>query len=225
VSALFVIVDSAAVEESRKIVSPPPLLATIPASFVIVAELALAKLENLNRPPDAACIRPPLLVRATFRPAMELLVNSIAPKAAPLLDTATRFWVRPDWFEMPVPLIVRILPVVVTVKAFAVEAKSISLTSVFAESERFVIVDVSKVAASDVPFGTVLEGFQLAGVFQSPLDGELDHCALAALSAGRMMTDKKNVNSCNATLLLEIILIINRRFGGDAGLSRVGIYT
>src|SRR5437868_14788290 len=43
----------------------------------------------------------------------------------------------------------------------------------------FVMFDAAKVAISDGPFGT-LSGVQLTAVFQSPLAGELSHCALPA---------------------------------------------
>ena len=77
VSALFVIVAVAAVDESRKSVAPPVLKAALPASFVIVAEPAVANWENLNRPPNASIVAPPMLVRATFAPTLELLVKSM----------------------------------------------------------------------------------------------------------------------------------------------------
>src|ERR1044071_829938 len=55
----------------------------------------------------------------------------------------------------------------------------ISLTSIGAESERVVILELANVAVSPGPFGTV-SGIQLAAVFQSPLTGLALHVALPA---------------------------------------------
>jgi len=88
--------------------------------------------------------------------------------------------VTPELFVMPTPLMVNVKPgLAVMVKGLrrAFESNTIPLTSVFSEIERSVVLDKSKKAVSDGPFGTVV-GIQLAPVFQSPEPGLRAHIAL-----------------------------------------------
>ena len=86
-------------------------------------------------------------------------------------------------------------------------------TSVSLDIETLVTLDVPKVAVSDDPLGTVV-GFQLAPVFQSPLDGELDHCALPARNAGKAVTDKITASRRDTTLVLGLSFFIEEQFRG-----------
>ena len=67
------------------------------------------------------------------------------------------------------PLMVSSVPTPVLIaKALAPELNAMLFTSVLVESETSVVLETSKVAVSDGPFGTVA-GVQLAAVFQLPL--------------------------------------------------------
>src|SRR4029077_20748886 len=83
---------------------------------------------------------------------------------------------------MPAPLMVSVkLGLTVMVYAEAAGVNVTPLTSVFSEIERAVVLDKSKKAVSDGPFGTVV-GIQLAPVFQSPEPGLRAHIALPPLA-------------------------------------------
>jgi hypothetical protein len=87
-------------------------------------------------------------------------------------------------FVIPVPVIDNASGTVlvfgtVIVKALAPELNTMLLTSVVAESETAVLVDVAKVAVFDGPLGTV-NCTQLLALFQLPEAGLAFHVALPA---------------------------------------------
>jgi hypothetical protein len=93
----------------------------------------------------------------------------------------TKFWVTPELFVIPVPLMVNFFGQVI-VNELAPELKTIAATWIAPESEMLVILEVLKVAVSEGPLGTVF-GVQFAAVFQSPLTGFRFHVALPAKTA------------------------------------------
>ena len=93
----------------------------------------------------------------------------------------TKLWVIPELLVMPAPLIVRVLSLlaVLIVKALALELKIMLFTSISTLTERLVILEVSKVAVSAKPFGTVA-GVQLVVLFHLLFGGDAFQVALPA---------------------------------------------
>ena len=86
----------------------------------------------------------------------------------------------PELLAMPVPLSRKLNgELAVIVKALTLALNEMVLTSVFADSERWVVDDPPKVAASAALFG-IVAGVQLPEVFQSPLAGFGSQVALPA---------------------------------------------
>ena len=125
-------------------------------------------------------------------PALDLPEKVITPMLeSPAKAVVTKFWVVPESFMTPAPL--KVSPawvVAVMEKASAPEAKTISFTSVAAESRIVGLLEVAKVAVSLGPFGTVF-GIQFAAVFQSPLVGLVRHVAphVERSDRGRLVGD------------------------------------
>ena len=136
-------------------------------------------------PPAAPLAVAPLLVNVISGPpatvfAAALLVNTIVPKLPAPSVAVTKFGLVAELFVGPTPLMVNVnVGLAVMVNALAPELNTMPLTSVFAESETLVILEVAKVAVSDAPLGTVV-GVQFVAVFQSPVAGLAFHVALPA---------------------------------------------
>src|SRR3954468_20130026 len=94
-----------------------------------------------------------------------------------------------ELFTIPGPLMV-MFSVVVIVKALAMGVKMRLATSNLSDTEISVVFELSKVAVSVGPFGSVA-GVQLAAIFQSPLVGFRFQMALPAIvfGQGRAMTN------------------------------------
>jgi len=75
-----------------------------------------------------------------------------------------------ELFTIPAPFMVRSWRAVLIVKLLALGLNAMLLTVTAAESDRSVVLETSKVAMFEEPFGTVA-GVQLAAVFQSLLVG------------------------------------------------------
>src|SRR5262249_47122441 len=94
----------------------------------------------------------------------------------------TKFWVIPEPFVIPAPLIVSaIVPLLagrVIVNALAPGLKTMLFTSIDAVIETSVVLETPKVATSFGPFGTVA-GVQLAGLLQSLSTGLAFQVALS----------------------------------------------
>src|SRR5262245_21111557 len=95
----------------------------------------------------------------------------------------TKFWVIPESFVIPAPLIVSVAapfagPAVI-VNALAPGLKTTLFTSIDTAIETSVVLETPKVATSFGPFGT-LAGVQLAGLLQSLSTGLAFHVALPA---------------------------------------------
>ena len=95
-----------------------------------------------------------------------------------------------ELFTIPGPLIV-MFSVVVIVKALAKGVKMRLATSNLSEREVSVIFELSKVAVSVGPFGTVA-GVQLAAMFQSPLVGFRFQVALPAAAVAPVTSISRN---------------------------------
>jgi hypothetical protein len=76
----------------------------------------------------------------------------------------------PELFVTPMPSMIKTWDAELIVKALAPELNTMALTSVTAERETAVLVDVAKVAVSEGPLG-IVAGVQLPASFQSPLAG------------------------------------------------------
>ena len=207
VPPLLVKVPLAAVEVSLKIVmpwSPPnwlltvlPLLIKVPLAAVVLLLNSVAPpvevpktrpllvkvpwpaLEESEKSVQRASppIPPPFMVKKVPLPAVALFLNNnpnVTPKGA-----ATKFSVVPELFVIPVPLMVSVPWLAVTVKELAPGAKVMPSTVVFAEIEMAVVFEIAKVAVSADPLGTVA-GVQFVAVFQSPETGLRCHVALPA---------------------------------------------
>ncbi len=86
----------------------------------------------------------------------------------------------PELLVTPAPLIVNVTEgLAVIVKALAPELNTMPLTSVLAEAETLVVLEVAKVAVSDEPLGTVA-GVQLLAVSHSPVAGLVFQVAVPA---------------------------------------------
>src|SRR6266480_5033575 len=84
-------------------------------------------------------------------------------------SAVTKFFMLPELFVMPTPLIVSSNPgLMFIVKALAPALNTMPLTSVLAERETAVRLLVANVAVSDGPLGTVI-GFFLAAVAPSQI--------------------------------------------------------
>src|SRR2546423_15115464 len=106
-------------------------------------------------------------------------VKIVFPDSAGEGET-TNSWRIPELLVTPEPLTVKCAREVwVIVKGLALGLKTMPFTSVVPEFEMLVVFEMSKVAVSDGPFGTVA-GVQLAAVFQLPLVGLRFQVALSA---------------------------------------------
>jgi len=197
---LLLIVALPAVAVSWKTVSPPNAPKTVAPLLVIVALPAVEVTKKSVSPPDAPLSVPPLLVKAVMLPAVALLVNTMAPRlpVPELLTAVTKFWVIPELFVMPTPLIVSVKAgAAVMVKALAPEAKLIAATCVLAVMETLVMLEVSNIAVSEGPLGTA--GDQLAALFQFPLTAFACHSARVAKVIALLRADVRNNNAAAAT--------------------------
>jgi hypothetical protein len=117
---------------------------------------------------------------------VESPVNRIVPK-----ELATNLCAIPELFVIPVPLMVNVRAErAAIVNLLAPALNTMPFTSVSREMETRVIVDTSKVAMSDGPFGGP-PAVQFAAVPQDPVAGLANHVALPAnvvlLTASRTM--------------------------------------
>ena len=93
---------------------------------------------------------------------------------------ATKFCEIPELLVMLAPLIVNVnVGLAVILNALAPALNTRSLTSVLADVETLVLLEVAKVAVSAGPFGGLL-GVQLVALFQSPVAGVAFQVALPA---------------------------------------------
>ena len=169
-----------AVELSWKSVEPPFAPLAVPPLLVKVPLPAVEVFTNSVVPPPPPLTVAPLFVKAVLIPAVALLLKRICPKLPAPSTAVTKFSVIPELFVIPVPLRVSVNVVLaVMVKALAPALNTMPFTSVFAEIDTPVVLEVANVAVSPEPFGTVI-GVQFAAVFQSPLPGLKSHCALPA---------------------------------------------
>src|SRR5437660_8636407 len=92
----------------------------------------------------------------------------------------TKFCIVAELFDSPLPLMFNISEAgTLTLNALAPGLNTTLLTCVVAEMETEVILEISNVAVSEGPLGTVA-GVQLAAVFQSLLIGFRFQVALSA---------------------------------------------
>ena len=92
----------------------------------------------------------------------------------------TKFCIVAELFDSPLPLMFNISEAgTLTLNALAPGLNTTLLTCVVAEMETEVILEISNVAVSEGPLGTVA-GVQLAGLFQSLSTGLAFHVALSA---------------------------------------------
>jgi hypothetical protein len=123
-----------------------------------------------------------VLLNTVLLPAVARFVNAIVPTLPDRSMFVLNCWVTPELFVMPTPLTVRVVAGLGTMKnevGCGTELKTISLTSVSADIETWLIEEEPNVAISAGPFGTVM-GDQLGALFQLPLGGVVDHVALPA---------------------------------------------
>ena len=106
----------------------------------------------------------PVLVKCVKLPAVALFRKFIT------VGPETKFWVIPELFVMPTPLMVNEKKGLVIVNALAPGLNTMPLTSVVAEMTGRLILEVANVAVSAGPLGGPL-ATQLAAVFQSVLAG------------------------------------------------------
>ena len=136
--------------------------------------------KNSVKPPFAPLTAVPGLVKAVRLPAVALFVNDMVPKLPAPSTAVTKFCVTPELFVMPTPLMVNVnVGLAVIVNALAPALNTMPFTSVLAERESAVFVDVLNVAVSADELGTV-RGIQLLAVSQSPVAGPAFHVALPA---------------------------------------------
>lgn len=150
VPALLMKVPLAALALSPNIVLPAPKPA---ASLVKMPLPALEVPANWLMPPLPLVV-PALLVKDVSLPAVALFVNSITALKVPELGV-TKFCVVDELFVIPVPLMINPRLSTVVVNALAPELKMICATVVVTEVLTAVVLDISNVATSDDPLGTV----------------------------------------------------------------------
>lgn len=122
----------------------------------------------------------PLPVKTVPRPALALSVNIITPRLPRSSAAAPKFCMIPELLVIPTPLIVSVnVGLAVMINLLAPGLKTMLLASVLAERKTPVVFEMSNVAVSAGPLGTVF-GVQLAAVFQSPLVGSSCQVALPA---------------------------------------------
>src|SRR6266568_2006323 len=142
-------------------VKPPFAPLTVPALLMKAPLPAVDVPKNSMKPPNAPLTALPMLVKRVKLPAVALFVNAISPALLPA-KAAIKFCVIPELFVMPTPLMVNVkVAGAVIVKAFSPALDTMALTSVLAERETPVLLEVAKVAVSDGPLGMVA-GVQLA---------------------------------------------------------------
>src|SRR4029450_12453075 len=115
----------------------------------------------------------PVLVKCVKLPAVALFRKFIT------VGPETKFWVIPELFVMPTPLMVNEKKGLVIVNALAPGLNTMPLTSVVCEMTGRLILEIANVAVSAGPLGGPL-ATQLAAVFQSVLAGLAFQVALPA---------------------------------------------
>jgi len=115
----------------------------------------------------------PVLVKCVKLPAVALFRKFIT------VGPETKFWVIPELFVMPTPLMVNEKKGLVIVNALAPGLNTMPLTSVVCEMMGRLMLEVANVAVSAGPLGGPL-ATQLAAVFQSVLAGVTFQVALPA---------------------------------------------
>ena len=125
--------------------------------LAIPALPALELSKNCVMPPGASLASGPLSVMRVPFPAVAPFVNCIVPCCVPLISVAvTKFCVTPELFVMPAPLTVNVnVGTAVIVNALAPALNTMPFTSVLAERETLVVLDVANVAVSEGPLGIV----------------------------------------------------------------------
>ena len=126
-----------------------------PALLVKVALLAVALSPK---------VMSPVLVKCVKLPAVALLRKFIT------VGPETKFWVIPELFVMPTPLMVNEKKGLVIVNALAPGLNTMPLTSVVAEMTGRLILELANVAVFVDPLGGPF-AVQLAALFQSVLAG------------------------------------------------------
>jgi hypothetical protein len=163
-----------AVELPKKRIST--LLVTVALPAVEVApNFKAALLVKLALPAVALSpkVMSPVLVKSVKLPAVAL------PKKFITVGPETKFWVIPELFVMPTPLMVKAKKGLVIVNALAPGLNTMPLTSVVAEMTGRFILEVANVAVSAGPLGGPL-ATQLAALFQSVLAAVAFQVALPA---------------------------------------------
>jgi len=100
-------------------------------------------------------------------------MKSIAP------GPGAKFWVIPELFVMPTPLMVKVVVRRAIVNRLAPGLKTMPLTCVAPSGATNLTLEVAKVAVSFGPLGTVA-GVQLLAVLQFPVAGFASQVALPA---------------------------------------------
>ena len=152
------------------------LLATVALPAVEVApNFKPALLVKLALPAVALSpkVMSPVLVKCVKLPAVALFRKFIT------VGPETKFWVIPELFVMPTPLMVNEKKGLVIVNALAPGLNTMPLTSVVAEMTGRLILEVANVAVSADPLGGP-PAVQLAALFQSVLAGVAYQVALPA---------------------------------------------
>ena len=147
--------------------------------LVKVPWLALEESSKRIQPGLPSKVAPPFMIKKVPLPAVALFLKNNLIALGATEGAATKFCVVPELFVIPVPLMVSVPWLAVTVKELAPGAKVMPSTVVFAEIEMAVVFEIAKVAVSADPLGTVA-GVQFVAVFQSPETGLRSHVALPA---------------------------------------------
>jgi hypothetical protein len=202
-----------AVDSEKNCVRPPGAPLPVPPLLTKVALPPVEKSSNHVMPPGTKRTGLPLFVNLVKLPAVALLINrTVVNSVSSPLTEVTKFWVIPELFVIPVPLMVRLsMGLGVIVNALAPALNTMLLTSVLAETETPVVLDEAKVAVSAGPLGMV-GGVQFAAWFQSPVGGLVFHVALSAkalLAAESRSSNIATVTNNNG----------NRRCGRGEGIA------
>ncbi len=135
----------------------------------------------------------------------------------------------PELFVMPAPLMVNVNEgLAVIVNALPAALNTVALTSVLADRETAVVLEVAKKAMSDGPLGGP-SAVQFVAVFQSPLTGDASHVALPASAVGnsaKQASGMRRKASRKGDGLIEfftdgVVIILWSWFGGSLMFSEI----
>jgi len=148
--------------------------------LIIVALPAVEVLKKTVPPPCPQVVMAAVLVMTVPLPAVALFEKIIPPPFPASSTAVTKFCATPELLVRPVPLRVNVkVGLAVIANALAPALKTMPSTSVVADRETAVVLDVAKKAMSDGPLGGP-PAVQFVAVFQSPVAGLDNHVALPA---------------------------------------------